>query len=406
MVGVCLTVVVAAISVGFFQQTSRGDALVGKSNRESLQAAAVEQIKSTAELQARRVQSFFVENHIFVRSVNTQISFVRKFAQQQQVSAADLRSGLKHYFQGTVESMPDALSLYIVADKDVFAGADADFVNDAASGSNAAGRLSMYFRRGSKGQVEFFPLEAGEYENSTAGEGGTPYNYWYTCPRETRLVCILEPYPYKDEVTGEMLLVSSISMPILDDGKVIGVLGVDIRLQNLQDIAESVHQELYQGEGHITILSNQGLIAGWSRASDKITAPVASASPEIAKARNEFRSANQEVTLGDDQALRVVRPFKPVPGAEDWSIVVDVPLQALLKPASALDTMMTEQRRNDSLSLLLIAVTAILFGLVVIWFTARGISSSINRVAKGLEDISSGEGDLTRRLDEIGRAHV
>ena len=53
---------------------------------------------------------------------------------------------------------------------------------------------------------------------TTLNLSGTPYNVWYTCPRDSKRTCLLDPYA--DTVGGKEVLMTTISVPLLVDGKV------------------------------------------------------------------------------------------------------------------------------------------------------------------------------------------
>lgn len=65
----------------------------------------------------------------------------------------------------------------------------------------------------------------------------------------------------------------------------------------------------------------------------------------------------------------------------------------------ALNQRLDSQNQNANLISLLIGLGAAVLGLLLVWLTARGVTRPILAVAARLEDIASGEGDLTRRLD-------
>lgn len=75
---------------------------------------------------------------------------------------------------------------------------------------------------------------------TTLNLSGTPYNIWYTCPRDTRSTCLLDPY--EDTVAGKPVLMTTISLPLIVDGKVIGVVGVDIALTALQATTDAAQR--------------------------------------------------------------------------------------------------------------------------------------------------------------------
>jgi methyl-accepting chemotaxis protein len=106
----------------------------------------------------------------------------------------------------------------------------------------------------------------------------------------------------------------------------------------------------------------------------------------------------QPVERLDGGMMRISRPFTPIPGARPgrccWSC-----RRACCKPAVALNQRLDDHNQRANLTSLLIGLGAAVLGLLLVWLTARGVTRPILAVAARLEDIASGEGDLTRRLD-------
>ncbi|POG10140.1 hypothetical protein BGP84_10505 [Pseudomonas putida] len=60
-------------------------------------------------------------------------------------------------------------------------------------------------------------------------------------------------------------LVTSLTLPLVDQGRVVAVIGLDIDLATLRRDAEKAATALYDGQGDIAIVSTAGLLAlPWS----------------------------------------------------------------------------------------------------------------------------------------------
>jgi methyl-accepting chemotaxis protein len=103
---------------------------------------------------------------------------------------------------------------------------------------------------------------------TTLNLSGTPYNIWYTCPRDSKRTCLLDPYA--DTVGGKEVLMTTISTPLLVDGKTIGVVGVDIALNALQAAAVDSQRDLFNSAGHMLIVSGTGVMAAYSTDAAKV----------------------------------------------------------------------------------------------------------------------------------------
>ena len=56
----------------------------------------------------------------------------------------------------------------------------------------------------------------------------------------------------------------------MQDNRAIGVAGVDIALTTLQKMAEQANRSLYEGRGELAIISNRGILIGYSKSDQNI----------------------------------------------------------------------------------------------------------------------------------------
>ncbi len=85
-----------------------------------------------------------------------------------------------------------------------------------------------------------------------------------------------------------------------------------------------------------------------------------------------------------------------------------VPQSVLLAPVTALQQQLDAQGVKSTALELLLGGGSALLGLLLIWYAALRITRPLQTLTRVMEDISRGEGDLTRRLevqsrDEIGQ---
>ena len=181
-----------------------------------------------------------------------------------------------------------------------------------------------------------------QLNDTSIGASGSPYNAWYTCPRDTHKACVLEPY--FDDVNGKQILMTSIAFPLEENGKVIGVLGVDISLESLQHLSDSAHRELYDGQGQVSIISPAALLAGHSRDASLLGKPVKDAFPTQGEEIANLLRDGQSHVLEREGQLRVLTPLLPIPQSKPWGVLLEVPKQVLLGPALQLEQQLDEQR--------------------------------------------------------------
>lgn len=61
---------------------------------------------------------------------------------------------------------------------------------------------------------------------------------WYSIPKKTGKISILEPYEY--DLNGKSILMTSIMLPIIINGKFLGTIGTDIELKEVKEIQNDV----------------------------------------------------------------------------------------------------------------------------------------------------------------------
>lgn len=407
LAGLCLLLTIFSLIFGFSLASKESDSLVSAASKNILTENAILRMQGLGDLQENHIQSFFMDNYEYGAMLSQEVEFLRDQAASGDISQLAARKNLVEFIRRGLKAKPNLFGIYLVLDGDVLPGGDQNYAKNGEAGGNEIGRFAVYWSQDAMRKLSYMPLPESELTNSEPGPNDSPYNYWYVCPRDKSHGCVLEPYAYDDPATNKQFLVSSVSMPIEIDGKDVGVIGMDIRLQDIQDLAEEGHRELFDGAGQIKIVSNQGLIAGDSQDATKLTQKMADVDQKLDELLGT-QTDNQARTFEQSGLLRLIKKFEPVPHAERWSMVLDVPMQVLLEPAAELDGILASQRQSKMLKSLIIAILAAFFGLLLIWLTARAVSKHITSVALIVEDIASGEGDLTRRLgyhsnDELGR---
>ena len=78
--------------------------------------------------------------------------------------------------------------------------------------------------------------------------------------------------PLRDR-PGQKMLMTSLTVPILKEGKFVGIAGVDMNLPIFQQLAEQLGKQLYDNQAEVTLVSKMGLIAGSNRHAGKLGRP-------------------------------------------------------------------------------------------------------------------------------------
>ena len=202
-------------------------------------------------------------------------------------------------------------------------GDDAAFAGRADLGSTPQGRFIGYWVR------------SGDKLTSEQGEDNEFGESFFTTSFTSGKPAILEPY--RDNITDggqtKYVLMTSITYPVIANGKTVGVMGADLALD---DIAGRLNALKPFDGGRAMLVSPGGL---WVSHPDAALRMKAYADPGLDQIKAVLTGGGptviQGVKIGKKSAERLVAPVRLASGAT-WAMVVDVTDEALLAPARQL----------------------------------------------------------------------
>ncbi|MBT9572914.1 MAG: methyl-accepting chemotaxis protein [Pseudomonas umsongensis] len=402
--GLCLLGVVDSIVGMNLYQTNQNDELVSASSSRMLTESVQNLLQAKAAEQGVRVQKTFAETQTVVTALADQIKDMRNMAAKRSLEPGALREELNQSLKTAFERNGKVLGIWLAFEPNGLDGKDSDFVNDAARQSNEAGRFATYWSRAGGEALNTIMVEE-DMTKTTLNLSGTPYNVWYTCPRDSKRTCLLDPYA--DTVGGKEVLMTTISVPLLVDGKSIGVVGIDIALDALQAAAVDSQRELFNNAGHMLIVSGTGVVAAYSVDPTKVGKSIGDTLGADGKDILQLLASGAPKILQQGDLIRAVYPVSPIADAKAWAVVIDLPRQVLLADSVKLQAVLDDAQQSGTIKAVGVAIIAGLIGLLLMWLTASGVTRPINSVAQMLKAIASGDGDLTQRLnygkrDELG----
>ncbi|AZD09322.1 Methyl-accepting chemotaxis sensor/transducer protein [Pseudomonas chlororaphis] len=407
LAGLCLAGVVTLLVGLSLYRMEHSSALVKTSSMEMLNEAAQARIEAQGEVQALGIRQQFMDAYQYGHGFSRQVLFLREQAEKRFLDAFDLREDLTRQVKSALQANPDLLGLSLVFEANALDGKDELFSGQGELGSNDQGRFALYWSQPTPGKLTSMALPESDMSDTTTGPSGQPANAWFTCPRSTLKPCVIEPYFYV--IDGQNVLMTSIVFPLLVNGKVIASLSVDINLNSLQSVSQQASKELYDGQTTVSIISPVGLLAGYSADASKLSQRLDQLDKTNGGELIRLLSAStQTQSLHNDNVLKVLAPFTPIPGGKPWGVLLQVPERVLVGPAEALKNQLDQSNKAGTLVELGLGLLAAVIGLLLVWLMARSVTRPILGVARMLEDIASGEGDLTRRLaydkkDELGQ---
>ncbi|MCZ2105862.1 MAG: hypothetical protein LC106_00525 [Burkholderiales bacterium] len=148
--------------------------------------------------------------------------------QQAGIEGAEKRSLGMAMLGAVLAQNPQLNGVWTGWEPDAFDHADAAFANTAHH--DGTGRFVPYFsRNGANGSITQDVLA--DYEQAGTGD-------YYLQARSRRASTLVEPYVY--EFQGRQLMMTSLAVPIVQDGQFLGVAGTDLSLTDLQQQVQAI----------------------------------------------------------------------------------------------------------------------------------------------------------------------
>jgi methyl-accepting chemotaxis protein len=309
------------------------------------------------------------------RSIGTAQAGVKAlypFFQQVGATKKGSRQDYLDTMRTIVQQSPGIFGFWTVWEPNAFDGRDKDWVNKP--GHDTTGRFVPYLvRHGDK--IDLEPNVGYEKE----GDGD-----YYQIPKKTLKPTIIEPYFY--ETGGAKVLITSIALPIVVDGKFVGVVGADLLVDQLLTDIKAV--KLYQtgiisvtdSTGQFLYSTNQTLIGKkvWDVTS-------ASSQPYFHALLEQGKEAQYYDTskVDNKQKMFVLVPVQ----VQDhyWGLTMTVPVEELNKSIT------------DSLTAAIgIAVVfLVLVSILLVWVISRSVIRVFNTIEENVGSVTIGIGQIS-----------
>ncbi|WP_425993856.1 methyl-accepting chemotaxis protein [Caulobacter sp. DWR1-3-2b1] len=280
------------------------------------------------------------------------------------------------------------MGAWFMAEPNALDGKDAEFVNNPAMASNKDGRFSTHWVN----------LNGAPSQQSEAN--GTDFvESYYTGTATSRKPTLTEPY--LDTVGTAQVAMSSVALPVMSNGTLIGVAGLDMSLDNLSKALGALHP---LDGGRVMLVSATGQ---WVAHPDDALhmKPYADEGADAVKAVLDGGKGVEikGIVAGNVPMLRIVRPIAMPALNTIWALVMDVPVAAITGPADKLAKILFAGG-----VLITLAVLAALFlaSRALVRAPLAGLTRSVDSLSAGRYDqpvagIAGGDeiGAIARALD-------
>lgn len=346
-------------------------------NIQTTRTLALENMQHLAKQEAGQIRVTFSERIHAIRTIAETIGTLQKdhLIDREQVA---------HILKTIFVRYPDLEAVWLFAEPNAL-GQDANFSHVPFYDK---GRLTLYYAHDAQQQIQLKKPNI-EYQPHYQ----TPA---YLVPQHTQKEFIA--VPHQSQNTTQSKLITSMSVPIIVDQKVIGVIGVDLALETIQQALGKIRP--YKNQGFIALLAQDGTFASHLEP-HKVGKRIQDVNDKLTPA--ELKTVIDAVKHGQIQQLSAEKinselifvPLTIGESIEKWSLAVIVPREAILG----------ELKQMTILAIGMGSIALILIGIMIFQIIKKLVHIPLTEAIGFAEALSNG--DLTTKLnishqDEMG----
>ncbi|MGV6398044.1 methyl-accepting chemotaxis protein [Pseudomonas caspiana] len=410
LAGAIVLSVVAALVLYSLFAGERTQELVDQRTQAQFEQVMEQRLSALAQTQASAIKrELETPLQIAAGLANTNALLGTNNAQGQpqlQIS----REQMLNLLRNAVEQNTKVLGAYIGWEPNAVDHNDAAYTGATDKGVDPKnGRFMPWWYRNTDGSLAMEKLAS--LEDQTLLSTGVRSSEYYFCSKETRKPCVIDPAPYP--LGGKVVMLSSFITPIMVDGAFQGIVGADLSVNFIQDMLTAADKKLYDGAGEMALIATNGGLVAYTKDPSKL-GQKATTILDASEVANLAKISLGEVRYDIDKEHGHIEVYMPFGiGATDarWTLMIQLPLTAVMADLNKLQSDLEAQRKSDIVGMTVVGLIIAALGLLVIWLVARGIASPLKQMVLMLDDIAQGEGDLTKRLtsdrsDEVGQIAV
>ncbi|WP_086932836.1 methyl-accepting chemotaxis protein [Agarilytica rhodophyticola] len=334
------------------------------------------------------------------RTISDNIRVAKDIAINQEfIIANDLvdsidRDEFSNYLKHTLQSNPGVVGVYMVWEPNAVDGMDEVYRGNQFHSDNK-GQYSPYWTRSAASEYKVRPSNMDlVYNNRTPNKRGVRPGEWYLCPFESGRACVSDPAVW--EVQGIDTLMTSITVPVQAEEKIIGVAGVDVSMGFIQGLTEQVNKSIYQGAGDIRIISFNGSVVADTKTPDEVGKLVSAQYWQDLK--NNIQNGRAQTDIGE-QSITLLLPLTFNFSEHSWAIELTLPTSVAMQETNALNHQLKSNFTESLIGQLVLGVIVGVCGLGIVYLLAKRLAAPVQQAASLVSELSESEGDLTQRID-------
>ena len=388
-VGSIFITVLVLSSILWWQLSASNEELASKSENYIV-AEVEEKLNANAAIYGEKIAGFINEAYRVPYSLAALLGDTAKSETLSRDTVVSINRSILE--QNTLLS-----SIYSQFEPNAFDGQDSSFKKGYKHSVNGDGTLEVYITRDPSGAIEQQKVaNAADKYITSLNEFGIREAHWYLCAKDTLKPCIMEPYLYEIP-SGDSVMLTSLTVPILKAGQFIGLAGVDLTLPTFQTMTEELSKQLYNGQAKVTVLSNIGLVVGSSHYKSKLGRPFKEAvSSDLFKELEKFKG--QKGIFKTSSEYLVNYPINIKLANTDWSLIIEVPSNLALAGPDALSQDMTDTANDLGAMILITGAVIAVIAFIIMKIVVGTVVAPLQQIQQRVDNLASSEGDLTHTL--------
>ncbi|HDY97500.1 MAG TPA: methyl-accepting chemotaxis protein [Pseudomonas sabulinigri] len=404
LAGACLFIAVGVMTLFSVYSSERSQAYVQDRSQELLEGVVKDRLLSIANGEREQIRRQ-LEYPLGVASQLANLNVMLGEIQPDGMPSLMMgREEMNRVIRMTLQENPDLLGAYVGWEPNAFDDLDNFFQGIETDGYDGSGRFMPWWYRSEDGSLEMDSLA--DLEDETLLDTGVRAGEYYLCPKDTLKPCVTDPAPY--EVGDRTILLSSFTVPLISEGEFRGIAGADLSMDFLQGMLQRGDDALYDGVGTQALVSSSGRLVAFTGEGAK-PGDRADKVLDSSDLANLAKLQDQPIYSIDEARghIELAMPITLGNTSTRWSLLIILPMDAVMADLIALDGEVAEQSTQSALMLAVVGFLVALVGLVVMIFVAYGLAKPARQLVAMLDDIAKGDGDLTKRLnvdraDELG----
>lgn len=254
-----------------------------------------------------------------------------------------------------------------------------DNENKKRYGENDNGRVGYWYRKSGDTYTMDPTTAAQEVDMEKDGVGD-----WYVIPKRTKAEMMIEPYNY-ETADGQKLVLTSPTVPIVMDDKFLGIVSVDITLNTVIDLVNSIKP---YDVGYAILLDSTGNVISHPD-KNAVMKPLQNKQilDQVNKSVAEKKSHEFQLNENGADFHYITTPIPLGISGKSWSLVVVVPMAKVLEGSKSLAKIQVT-----------LSVIAIVIISIIIFAMAQSIAKPLSIAA---DDIGNTGDALLSNSDKL-----